>query len=569
MVTTPARSESPEVPSPRKLAGPTALLRVALSRRYPPYRALARYLAALARQSGAIALRAAMLLAWIAQQDLTELGYSSFGAFVAEHVDWSASWERGLRRLVGSPLDKVKAAFCEGLISVRVAVRAPGRVAIQEQEAWLAEQILGPTRDAHDGRPALQWVDGERAATIRRGRRLARLLLGISASNEEVDDRILQWERERVPSEVLLAMAHAPREAPPKVTLDWDWCAHHDPAEALLGRWVEPDSLAEAVERLEVVQGLQRTRRALLAHGWALFHQRRGWEKLGFGSATAFAKHFLDFSPSTARRYRQLGQSLEWFPEVRRAVERWMKLQCAEALIPVIDGASDSRWLALVRRVGLRELRRAVRSARDHGAEKTLRAYEAATALADAWDAARGADAGEDRSSAGAHASSESSPPASDRPGLRVAIPMREPPAWSLRRGLWAPEGLYEAARSLLERVKIPTQRGFGRVKERDRYRCQNPECGRIGLRSHAHHERPRSEGGSDDLSNGITLCPSCHLRLVHALSFGGGPRLVVRSVDVGGLPALLWTWSDGRRVLQFRRWPPPLPASRRGRSPD
>jgi 5-methylcytosine-specific restriction endonuclease McrA len=41
-------------------------------------------------------------------------------------------------------------------------------------------------------------------------------------------------------------------------------------------------------------------------------------------------------------------------------------------------------------------------------------------------------------------------------------------------------------------------------------------ECGRRTLRAQAHHRVPRSEGGSDALENGDTVCKPCHLRLIH-----------------------------------------------------
>jgi hypothetical protein len=41
-----------------------------------------------------------------------------------------------------------------------------------------------------------------------------------------------------------------------------------------------------------------------------------------------------------------------------------------------------------------------------------------------------------------------------------------------------------EAAAWFLENVKPEPQRGFGKVKERDRFVCQNPECGRRTLRA-------------------------------------------------------------------------------------
>jgi len=58
----------------------------------------------------------------------------------------------------------------------------------------------------------------------------------------------------------------------------------------------------------------------------------------------------------------------------------------------------------------------------------------------------------------------------------------------------------------------------------RDDYQCQ--ECGRQGgphgdAELHAHHIRPKSEGGSHRLSNLKTLCDSCHEQ-VHGHAVGG-----------------------------------------------
>lgn len=47
------------------------------------------------------------------------------------------------------------------------------------------------------------------------------------------------------------------------------------------------------------------------------------------------------------------------------------------------------------------------------------------------------------------------------------------------------------------------------RVKERDGYRCVR--CGVDHLPLHAHHIIPLSKGGSNRLSNLITLCEDCH----------------------------------------------------------
>jgi len=101
-----------------------------------------------------------------------------------------------------------------------------------------------------------------------------------------------------------------------------------------------------------------------------------------------------------------------------------------------------------------------------------------------------------------------------------------------------------------VEEAKLPPQRGFGKVKERDGYRCTNPECMRLSLRNEGHHLVMRSEGGSDAEENGTTVCRVCHLRGIHA------GKIVVEQVVVGGAGALLWTYPEGRRVLVFRTLP-------------
>jgi hypothetical protein len=52
------------------------------------------------------------------------------------------------------------------------------------------------------------------------------------------------------------------------------------------------------------------------------------------------------------------------------------------------------------------------------------------------------------------------------------------------------------------------------RIRERDRHLCQVPGCSRPAV--HAHHLRLRSQGGSDDEWNLISLCAAHHLRGIH-----------------------------------------------------
>ncbi|MGV8122028.1 MAG: HNH endonuclease [Candidatus Xenobiia bacterium LiM19] len=68
----------------------------------------------------------------------------------------------------------------------------------------------------------------------------------------------------------------------------------------------------------------------------------------------------------------------------------------------------------------------------------------------------------------------------------------------------------------LTEKAHLRYARNYAILK-RDRFRCQVPGCNcRRNL--HIHHIIPRSQGGSDEPENKITLCEKHHIRLLHNL---------------------------------------------------
>ncbi|MGV8121579.1 MAG: HNH endonuclease [Candidatus Xenobiia bacterium LiM19] len=68
----------------------------------------------------------------------------------------------------------------------------------------------------------------------------------------------------------------------------------------------------------------------------------------------------------------------------------------------------------------------------------------------------------------------------------------------------------------LTEKAHLRFARNYAILK-RDRFRCQVPGCNcRRNL--HIHHIIPRSQGGSDEPENKLTLCEKHHLRLLHNL---------------------------------------------------
>jgi len=269
----------------------------------------------------------------------------------------------------------------------------------------------------------------------------------------------------------------------------------------------------------------------VLAQAWVVVRDDALWIDAGLSSAREFATEVLGVSPRTPTRWlERLGWALTWYPELRAAVHDGLSPRSAEAIASLQPDFQMGRWLAIAERVGRTELQRAVTDARrDCSSALTLDRYQRAIALADALDAEHPTSKGE-ATSAGP---------------TRVALPHPEPEAPTAGTVVRAPREVLVASRWWCETVQMPRPRGFARIKERDRYRCRNPECGRVTLRAEAHHRKFRSEGGEDTDNNGITLCRCCHLRGVH------GGRLRIERVTVRGVAAHLWTWPDGHRVLE------------------
>ncbi len=75
-------------------------------------------------------------------------------------------------------------------------------------------------------------------------------------------------------------------------------------------------------------------------------------------------------------------------------------------------------------------------------------------------------------------------------------------------------EHFVDTWRALLEQANTLQRR----IRVRDRHFCQVPGCSRAAV--HAHHIKPRSQGGSDDPENLISLCALCRAR--HKAHYAG-----------------------------------------------
>lgn len=66
-----------------------------------------------------------------------------------------------------------------------------------------------------------------------------------------------------------------------------------------------------------------------------------------------------------------------------------------------------------------------------------------------------------------------------------------------------------------------PWRRLRERILERDLYTCQNNQCAKVTDYLEVDHIISLSQGGTDDESNLMSLCPDCHLKKTLAESRG------------------------------------------------
>jgi len=429
----------------------------------------------------------------------------------------------------------VRARGPRGAVPLREAVEAPGNVEPEPQLAW----ILGLGRAAASEEPSSPEVaiGGDDASAVLEARRRARILVGRRVNNQEVDAFIVSVYERKVPLDELRSQARVRPAAPPEPgALAWDWCADEAPAQRALGPWTEPADPTEAIAQVEALKR-QRGGAAKLVPAWIDADHGAVWAELGYASRCAFARAVCGWSRRTAQRRARVGWALEWYPAPDAAVRSGMGLGTAEALVPVLDERNVHRWLAVASRTSRRDRMDLVSAAHvEARVGATLARTESAIAAADAWQAKGGspstAPSAGDVSSDGPPAAAppagdapdgppnaapsagdapDGSPPAAPSAGdapdgspaaapsagdapLGVSLARPDAPTAPderAARSVRATEELVEAARWWLAHVVLPPQRGVTKVKERDGYTCQNPECRRRTLRFEAHHEPP------------------------------------------------------------------------------
>ena len=249
--------------------------------------------------------------------------------------------------------------------SLRVAVKAPGEITVEQQVQWLARHASSPAQSTDDD-ALLHRTDlfiGDEARDIVAARQRARVLIGKQASRRAVDEYLITAWQDQRPAAELLEEARTPAPLPDLRAGSWDESA--DPATALVGPWTPPRDLSDGIERLERLQAIRRGRIAAL--GLAMDHVALGHHHIDWGHETLrdYGQRELGLSPRTVQRYRKLGRTLDLHPELLEAVEAGLDVDSAVSFGDIAETGTTARaWIALARHLGANEAQRLATRAR-------------------------------------------------------------------------------------------------------------------------------------------------------------------------------------------------------------
>ena len=528
-------------------------------------RGLLDVVATIAGEEAALKLRYARTLAWIKHQDVAPTGFPNWTAFLKEHSPWRGSRTADYLRLAESQLDLIIEAAAHKLISLPLATRAARdlgpKASAEAQADWLMQvSETEPTRR----RVRLSTVSGDAWQSIEKGRAVSKYLVGWAAPPSQIDDFTIQCFLEKRTSDDIIAAARAVPPRPERLDQPvpvWS----EDPSESILGPWVDPRDLDDAMRRLEDVDALLEGRRLLLGLAYVSIKVHELWKAVGCTSLAELCRRF-DVDQRTFERYVQEGRNHFLWPEARRAVEAGLSIDRSVFATNRAVGASIHQWIDLAKRLCRAELARAVAFEDEHlcdllaeyapaiekarADESAARANEATARANDALANANQTAVDDAANETAARAKTRlSSGAAAERDQLEstrigtVLVALRDDKNRKSTRpapscALVRPE-LLEASIWLLATVKLPREVGIRKTAARDCYTCQNPRCRRTTLGCHVHHIQRRRFGGTDDPRNLVSLCRACHLRGIHS-----DWLWVIREGDF-----LVWTWADGTTI--------------------
>ncbi len=216
-------------------------------------------------------------------------------------------------------------------------------------------------------------LSGDEMRRVGEARELGALLMGRPAPVAAVDDYLIDCHEQRLTGEQILERARATPPKPDRLGKPvYEWKT--DPTMSLLGPWVEPADIHEAVARLEALDTFVEKRRVLLAMACYLIRYHALWSSVpGCKGLEDLCLDHLEMGERTFHRYATAGLDYFWHPEVKAEVDAgrltteqgWFAIDHADAEY------SLEQWLELVRRLSRVELTRAQGTGARSAAKRT------------------------------------------------------------------------------------------------------------------------------------------------------------------------------------------------------
>jgi len=447
-----------------------------------------------------------------------DLSYSNIGDYAREELGINAStavkMARLARRLQDRPL--VREAVRRGELTARKAeIIAPVAVG-DDQARWIlvakgetVRSLKAKVKAPPEPDEEEEWVNlcaeilPEKRPVIDEGLRLAGVAIGATATKMQ---RVNAWAQERLSTHAAPADEHADdllfsseddfeslKERLEQENRQWAGLAAVDPLKAVqfsgeIDPWRIDAELKGLVEK-------RRCWDEVFGHVAMLFKTSRAWEPLGFASFGHYCEEGLGMAERTVAQRIALERSLYRIPLLRRALrEKRISYEKARIIARHAEGEEVQGWIEKAETMPCVALRRAMQAKDEaqmcaRGTFSVWMTVSVAEVVKAAFRAARAA----------------------------------------ARRWLSAGECLVALAEHFVEvwREQLKQANTLQRrIRTRDKYFCQVPGCSRAAV--HAHHIKPRSQGGSDDPSNLISLCAAHHLHGIH----GGRMRVTGSAPD-------------------------------------
>ena len=452
-----------------------------------------------------------------------DLSYSNIGDYAREELGINASTAVKMARLARRLRERpaLREAVRRGVLSARKAeIIAPVAVG-DDQVQWILRAkgetvrslkvtVKAPADNEEEWVNLCAEVSPESWPKLVEGLRVAGVIMGAAATKKQ---RVNAWGEEYLGSHPVPADEHADdvlfasendfeslKEHLEQENRQWAGLAAVDPLKAQqfsgeIDPWRIDAELKGLVEK--------RTRwDEVFGHVAMVFKSSRAWEPLGFASFGHYCEERLGMGERTVAQRVALERSFYRIPLLRRALrEKRISYEKARIIARHTEGEEVQGWIEKGETMTCVALRRAMQDKDE--------AQMCARGTFTAWM------------------------PVSVAEIVKAAFRAARAAA---KRWLGAGECLVTLAEHFVETWRKEVKQANTlqrRIRARDRHFCQVPGCSRAAV--HAHHVKPRSQGGSDDPENLISLCALCRARHnAHYAGSGTMPRSCGGSTVVG-----------------------------------